>query len=414
MMQILINAYAVNPDWGSEPGMGWNWVIHLAMHCKVHVITEGEWRENIERELARLPQAGNIVFHYLPVPEKVRRMCWNQGDWRFYYHYRKWQKRALCLARQIMKDNRIDLIHQLNMIGFREPGLLWKIKGVPYVWGPVGGMENVPAAYARCAGWRQRLFVRVKNALNSFQSRWQPHVRRAVARSSVLVAAVEGVKNRMEEVYGKQAVVINETGCRPNLSGGRLLDKKEEFSLLWVGKADFRKQLHLAVSTLALLKDCEGLRLHICGVKSSEEGGRFIKQAENLGVSHMCIWHGIVPNAEILSMMRQSDLFFFTSIMEATSTVIAESLMARLPVLCFDTCGMSTVIDDSVGCKIPLSNPGRSARDFAERIRFFFHHRQVLREMDGAFLARQGELDWNCKAERMAGIYREVLKACQH
>ena len=30
MMQILINAYAVNPDWGSEPGMGWNWVIHLA------------------------------------------------------------------------------------------------------------------------------------------------------------------------------------------------------------------------------------------------------------------------------------------------------------------------------------------------------------------------------------------------
>lgn len=83
MMQILINAYAVNPDWGSEPGMGWNWVIHLAMHCKVHVITEGEWRENIERELARLPQAGNIVFHYLPVPEKIRRMCWDQGDWRF-------------------------------------------------------------------------------------------------------------------------------------------------------------------------------------------------------------------------------------------------------------------------------------------------------------------------------------------
>lgn len=83
MMQILINAYAVNPDWGSEPGMGWNWVIHVAMHCKVQVITEGEWRENIERELARLPQAGNIVFHYLPVPEKIRRMCWDQGDWRF-------------------------------------------------------------------------------------------------------------------------------------------------------------------------------------------------------------------------------------------------------------------------------------------------------------------------------------------
>lgn len=34
--------------------------------------------------------------------------------------------------------------------------------------------------------------------------------------------------------------------------------------------------------------------------------------------------------------------------------------------------------------------------------------------MDEAFYTRQRELDWNRKAERMAGIYREVLKARQH
>lgn len=414
MMQILINAYAVNPDWGSEPGMGWNWVTCLAEHCKVHVITEGEWRDNIERELRRLPQGGNLVFHYLPVPEKVRKMCWDQGDWRFYYHYRKWQKRALCAARGIMKEHRIDLIHQLNMIGFREPGLLWKIRGVPYVWGPVGGMENVPAAYAGCSGWRERLFVRVKNAVNSCQSRWQPHVRRAIARSSVFIAAVEGVKKRVEEVYGKRAVVINETGCGISPAKCRKPETEGEFSLLWVGKADFRKQLHLAVSTLALLKDCEGLRLHICGVRPEKEGRRFVRQAENLGVSRMCVWHGIVANAEILSMMRRSDLFFFTSIMEATSTVVAESLMSRLPVLCFDTCGMSTVIDDTVGGKIPLSTPEQSVRDFAERIRFFFHNRSVLRNMEDSFPARQRELDWGRKAERVIAIYREILEERRH
>ena len=76
MMQILINAYAVNPDWGSEPGMGWNWVIHLAMHCKVHVITEGEWKgKHRTGSSPRPPQAGNIVFHYLPVPGKIRPGC---------------------------------------------------------------------------------------------------------------------------------------------------------------------------------------------------------------------------------------------------------------------------------------------------------------------------------------------------
>lgn len=53
--------------------------------------------------------------------------------------------------------------------------------------------------------------------------------------------------------------------------------------------------------------------------------------------------------------MRESDLFFFTSIMEATSTVLVEALMNRLPVLCFDTCGMGTIVDETVGCKIPLT-----------------------------------------------------------
>lgn len=411
MMQILINAYAVNPDWGSEPGMGWNWIIHLAAHCKLHVITEGEWRENIERELLQLPHRENIVFHYLPVSGRIRRMCWDQGDWRFYYHYRKWQKRALALADQIMEENRIDLIHQLNMIGFREPGLLWKIKGMPYVWGPVGGMENVPPAYARSAGWRQRLFVLVKNAVNSCQSRWQPNVRRAAARADVLIAAVDGVKKRLEKLHGKRVLLLNETGCKVSLSPSSFPREEEKFRLLWVGKADFRKQLGLAVSTVSLLKDCAGLQLHVCGVDPSGDGKRFVQQAKKTGVDHMCVWHGVVAHPEVLEMMRRSDLFFFTSIMEATSTVIVEALMSRLPVLCFDTCGMGIIIDDTVGCKIPVSDPGRSARDFAERIRFFFHNRQILRDMASAFHEKQKELDWEGKAARMVHLYRKALES---
>ncbi len=42
---------------------------------------------------------------------------------------------------------------------------------------------------------------------------------------------------------------------------------------------------------------------------------------------------------EINSIMQESDLFFFTSIMDATSTVVMEAIQNRLPVVCFDTCG---------------------------------------------------------------------------
>lgn len=50
MTKILINAYACSPGMGSEPGMAWNWVVNLAKHCELHIITEGEFKDEIEKQ----------------------------------------------------------------------------------------------------------------------------------------------------------------------------------------------------------------------------------------------------------------------------------------------------------------------------------------------------------------------------
>lgn len=73
-------------------------------------------------------------------------MCWNQGTWKFYMYYEQWERRAYEKAQEIiselkaesleLKEHReIDVIHKLNMICYREPGYLWKIKNKPFVWG---------------------------------------------------------------------------------------------------------------------------------------------------------------------------------------------------------------------------------------------------------------------------------------
>ena len=87
MISVLVNAYACAPNTGSEPGMAWNWIVNLAKHCKLYVITEGEWEREIEEALTDLPQRHNIQFFYNNVSPEVRKICWNQGDWRFYYYY---------------------------------------------------------------------------------------------------------------------------------------------------------------------------------------------------------------------------------------------------------------------------------------------------------------------------------------
>ena len=99
-----------------------------------------------------LEQGKNMHFFYNPVSEKIRKMCWNQGDWRFYKYYREWQWKTYLLAKDICKEEKIDVSHQLNMIGFREPGYLWKLSqenGVPFVWGAVDAKDKFPCGLSR-------------------------------------------------------------------------------------------------------------------------------------------------------------------------------------------------------------------------------------------------------------------------
>ena len=91
-LKVLINAYACSPSMGSEEGVGWNWCIHLAKYCELHIITEGEFRNEIEKALEDLPQKDNLLFYYNPVSNRIRSIAKNQGDWRLYYYYKKWKK----------------------------------------------------------------------------------------------------------------------------------------------------------------------------------------------------------------------------------------------------------------------------------------------------------------------------------
>ena len=406
-MNILINAYAVSPGMGSEPGMGWNWCVNLARHAELYIITEGEFRERIEAELPHLPQGSHMHFCYLPVSERVRRMCWNQGDWRFYLHYRQWQKRALAKAREIMETVEIDVVHQLNMVGFREPGYLWKLDK-PLVWGPIGGMETVPRAFLRGAPLWMRLFQGLKRGLTTLQIRFSPHIHRAFQEADALIAATPSAQRLIQETQHRDSVWIPETGCycrEEEIPGKRT---PEGFHILWIGKFDFRKRLDLALRAIREVRDLEGLRFHIVGTGSDAQVRAYKALAAELGIDSLCQWHGQVDNGTVHEMMRQAHLFLFTSISETTSTVVPEAINNGLPVVCFDACGFGPLVTDRIGRKAPLSDPGQAVQDFAGHIRQLYRDRDLLDSLSGNCRESCKELSWAEKARRVTEIYQKL------
>ena len=408
-MKILINAYACSPGMGSEPGMAWNWVSNLARFCELHIITEGEFREKIETVVPTLEQGKNMHFYYNPVSEKIRKMCWNQGDWRFYKYYREWQWKTYLMAKDICSKEQIDILHQLNMIGFREPGYLWKLSeenGVPFVWGPVDAKDKFPVAYLDGAGLKTKLFMRLKNFLTGIQLRYSKRVLLAARQSSVIFSASSNSQRSFKKYMNIDSPLLNETGCY--VQDHPIVDKtdKETFDVLWVGKMDFRKQLALALQTVAKSENNK-LRLLIMGVGDAES---YKSLAKSYGIADKCIWHGAVSHDEVQDIMQKSDIFLFTSVAEGTPHVVLEAISNNLPVVCFDTCGQGDAVNDKVGRKIPLSFPCQSVSDFAKLLNELEDNRSLLKQLSENCKERQQELSWEEKAKTMMEWYEKILR----
>lgn len=407
-LNILINAYSVSPKHGSELGMGWNWIIHLANYCSLYIISESEWKEEIEQAIATLPQNSNLHFYYIDQNPKAIRMGKNQGDWRFYWYYNQWQKKAFHLAQEIVKKQHIDLIHHLNIIGYREPGYLWKISGIPYVWGPIGGMELTPTAYLKGAGFQKHCFTYTKNLINWLQSRYNLRVRKAFCHADILIAATSRIQHSIQKIYHKPCYQLNEIGCHMT----RPLSEKSSyhpFRILWVGRFFFTKQLQIALHAMNLLKGYSDIELHVCGSGSEQETVLYRQMAKNMGLQSSIVWHGQLSLEEVRNIREQSDLFLFTSIMEGTSTVLLEAVESGLPILCFDTCGMADVVNEKIGIKIPLSSPERSARDFAQAILTLYNDPARLQSMSNACIEEAQKRSWTSYAATMFQWYQEAI-----
>lgn len=407
MLKILINAYACSPNMGSEPGMAWNWVSNLAKFCELYIITEGEFREKIEAVVPTLEQGKNMHFYYNPVTEEIRQMCWNQGDWRFYKYYREWQWKTYLMAKDICSKEKIDVLHQLNMIGFREPGYLWKLSkenGVPFVWGPVDAKDKFPVAYLDGASIKTKLFMRLKNFLTGIQLRYSGRVLKAVHQASVVFSASSNSQRSFKKYMRIDSPLLNETGCYVQEHPITDKSQKNTFDVLWVGKMDFRKQLALALQTMAAIGDNK-FRLHIVG---GGDSAFYQQMAEGLGIADRCVWHGAVSHDEVQKLMQASDVFFFTSVAEGTPHVVLEAIGNNLPVVCFDTCGQGDAVNDKVGRKVPLSNPTQSATDFAKLLNDLEYDRSLLKQLSENCKQKQTELSWEEKAKTMVEWYEKV------
>jgi len=417
-MKILACAYACNPFHGSEDGVGWGWVNAIARNHEVWVLTAEHHRCDIEGELRNRPDChDNLHFvyveekpwHYRPTPAWIRvenSIVKPAMNWA----YRSWLRGAFLLGSRLHREIGFDLVHQVTYVGFRFPGHLWKL-GIPFVWGPIGGLENTPWRLLPTMGTQGSIYHGARNLVNSMHRRFLPLPRKAFAAAGPgVIAATSGIRREILRWYGVDAEVICEVGLPPQTCNTYAMRRDgEPLRIAWSGLYLPRKALHLLLRALTNVPDTTDWRLDIYGDGPCKL--RWQRLAARFGIESRCMWHGQVSRAEALAGLKSTHLFVTTSLQDLTSTVILEALANGVPVLCPDHCGFPDVVSDRCGIRIPIRNVREFEAGLSRGIIEIARDEIMRRRLADGALRRAREFSWEAKAEAIDRVYQRVLAA---
>lgn len=407
-LKVLVGAYACSPARGSEQGVGWGWVEAISKYHDLWVITAEQWREEIEAELQRRPELGSrLHFHYVPRfrHQRLERL-WPPM---YLYTYRhQWQRDAFQLAQQLHSRIGFDLVHQLTYVGFRVPGLLWKL-GVPFVWGPIGGLEQTNWRLLPSLGVRGALHFSARNLINEWDRRVALAPKRAIRHAEgAVIAATAGIQKEIERFYGTQSTVISEVGLPPaTCNAPARRQPPEPLRLLWCGLNIPRKGLPFLFSALELLPPERLWKLIVIG--SGPCAQRWQRLARGKRLTARCEFLGQVPRDLVLEQMRLSHALVVSSVYDLTSTVAVEAMANGLPVVCPDHCGFRDAVTDECGIKVPTNSARLLVRGLAAAIERLYDENYRFQLATNA-VAHSAKYNWESKAAELDRIYRTKVQ----
>jgi glycosyltransferase involved in cell wall biosynthesis len=386
-LRVLVGAYACEPDNGSEPGVGWEWVKAIALDHDVTVLTRQANRAAIERRLGDLPP-GRIRFEYLDLSPTW--LAWKRRGLPVQLYYLAWQRRAAERARGLHARQPFDVVHHLTFACDWLPAGVLAADAPVRIWGPVGGISSTPWRLYRWLGIRGSFAEVLRRAVAG--SLRAVHGRKAARRATLIALQnQDGVKAFSR--WGSR-VVLEPNVVVPHPKVVRHRDSTSASELrtaAYVGRLLPLKGVAMAVAAIAR-PEAASWRLLLVG--DGPDRRRLQRLAKRLGVLDKLEFRGQVSRTRVLELLVDADAMIFPSTHDAAGFVVAESLSVGTPVICLDLAGPAQLARGR-GTLVPISGDA---------------HKQFARALTGLPECER-DLRWTVDRlpERIGRLYAEAL-----
>ena len=408
-MKVLVSAYACEPRKGSEPMVGWNWVKQIARFHDVWVVTRANNRRSIEKTLLNDPMP-NVRWIYFDLPRWLR--FWKKGHRGIYLYYYLWQIGAYFLLRRLHKEINFDLVHHTTFVNYWLPSFLYLLS-IPFIWGPVGGGEDIPKAFYRSFSLKSRTFEHLRE-LARWRAKLDPFVRLINRRARIVLATTSQTAEKMKQLGAKNLQIMSQVAL-PGEEIGQMgiagLRTRRPFRVLSLGRLIHWKGFHLGLKAFAQFhRQFPESEYWLVG--EGPEESRLKQLAGSLGVAKkVCFW-GALPRHEALKKLSDCNVLVHPSLHESGGMACIEAMAARRPVLCLDIGGPALQVTAETGFKISAFSPEQVVKDLAEAMLTLAVNTHLCCRMGEAAGRRVKKcFDWDRKGEQMNEIYEKVYQS---
>jgi glycosyltransferase involved in cell wall biosynthesis len=321
----------------------------------------------------------NVTIHTVGVHKK------NLHYWRK-IEVVEWVARARRPYRQLLEQNRYDLVHAFfglptGWLCYRTAILL------PYIISLRG--SDVPGGHAR---------LQLEYKLLG------PLLKRIWTRASALVACSKGLKNRALKFLPSVGIDVIPNGVDLNrFHPAAARNMSGELKLLTVGRLSVTKRVETLIEVVEILsKKNKRTRLTIAG------GGGLSEQLKNLveqkKLTDIIDLTGRIESEKMPDVYRQNDIFVSASMQEGMSNAMLEAMASGLPIITTRCEGVDELITDN---GIVVEDTDAAA--LAEAINNLAENKQRYNAMCAAARHRAETFGWDRVAEGYMKLYHRVL-----
>lgn len=335
--KVLLSAYACEPNKGSEPEVGWQWMQDWAKCSKeVVVITRKNNKENIENS-KEFEGLTNVTFEYYDLPKWAS--FWKKKKRGVQVYAYLWEVFTYFFLKKKYKKKSFDIAQRVTFVSYRFPSFI-SYFGKRFIFGPVAGGERYPWKLLKIQTPKARVREIIRMIV-MYQPFFDPFVLSSFRRADLILAVTKETKsiipNRFKEkIIIKPAIKIKADDLKVD---GEVKRSNEKFKLLYVGQLHEFKGFDFVFKAMRAINDPR-IEFDIIG---GGPGKSVLKEkSQDLNVRFL----GKIPRNELGKYYSAADLFAFLSLHDSGGMVVLEGKIFNLPVITFNMGGPANFVEE--------------------------------------------------------------------